>query len=345
MDPAVILFGLGAVRLWLRGGLERAPGWRRAALAGACIGVASLFHVLGLIWGPALAAGDLAARRRVAWRPLLIAGVCAAIPLAVWMLVICARGDLPAWQEQFLEMAVRMRAAHQPWWIRPWLEFRRCLGDFQLTPLLGLAVVGGGASWFARGDRARPSFRFLIGAFVASTALVTFVMQKDTGAYPLYWQVWIVMAAGLGWAGYLESGARRATLPGRALLLGGLLNGALLAAFTLAVALYQRAGRDYRYVEEFALQHIAKGSNVVGPPQMWYAVEDAGANLRIWRDPDAAQDDFLFKLPQDPAPRGFEKIGTIPERLPKIAGRYFSHITYAYELWVSDERRFRPPRH
>lgn len=334
MDLAAIALGLLALRIWLGRETGR-PGAPRALAAGMCLGAAGMFHLMILTWGPALIAAETARTKRVPWASAIVCGLAAAAPVATWIAWAFIRGDGTAWLEQFWQYQLVQRSTHGPLLVQPWRELAQLTGTFAWVPLLALGLAAGVIAGLLRTSPARA---WCAGGAAVAFALIAFGTAKGTGAYPLYWQIWALLLAGAG-LGTLQT-SRWKIVAGLALANAVAWQGALGA-----VAWHQRAARDPERMARFFAQHVAPGAIVAGPEDVWYAIAGAArAHLRIWERPDARRHDYVVASPdldaRHPPARDFHLVAVLPDEMPLVAGRYFSHTRFAYSLWQSD---LRPP--
>jgi len=337
MDTTAIALGLGAILVWqYRASEDISLG--RAALVGLLMGIGSLFYPLILSWIPSFLIAEVAARRRWLWKQGVVCAVAGAAPFILWVAAAFAIGDGHAWIEQFWKYQVLQRQALIPFLDRPWGEFHRFVSEMKPDPLFAAAVLAGvGLAW----RRIRPDiWRWCAGGLTVSLLLVTFKMGKETGAYPMYWFVWLAILSAAGWASTLVAPARGRRV-WRWLLMAGLGNALALHVFFAAVGLYQEQGRDPRRVDAFFAAHLPVGATVIGPEDIWYSVEKAGASLRIWVAPDPARHDFYVTyagLLHEP-PTGFHRVATLKDVMPLVFGKYVSSTSYAYDLWAASPKR------
>jgi len=325
MDLTAIGFGLAAMLVTL-GHAEEKSSARRAGLAGILIGLGGLVHVMVLVWAPALIAADALRNGRIAWKNAIVLGAMAALPVLTWVAVVFAIGDGPAWMEQFVGYQLGQRHATGPLWLRPLDELTLFARQFRLESLMiPVLAVGMVTGWRER-SRAR---WWAAGGAIAAFCLIAVFTSKGTGAYPLYWFVWALLAAAPGMAS-LRSRTR-------AWLLGlAIANAAAVQLGFAAIALYQREARDPARVDRFFAEHVRAGSIVAGPEDAWYAVEHAGAQLRIWEKPDPYTQDYYVTYANIPSapPAGFQLLAELPDTMPKVLGRYWSSTACSYRLWV-----------
>ena len=326
MDLFALSFGLGALLLF-EGAEGEEISARRSITVGLLLGIGSLFHVLVLVWGPALMIAEVFRLRRIPWESGWRFGLAAGFPLAVWITTVFASGDGSAWMEQFVGYQLGHRTGAGPIWLRPFGEVILLARQLRFVPAL-VVVVFLGAFW---GRGVWPvARRWAAGGTLAAFALVAFFTSKGTGVYPLYWFVWFLLFAAPGMA----------ALPARVrgvLLALAIANAAAVQFGQVAVALFQRSARDPDRVGRFFRAHISRGDVVLGPEDIWYAVEHAGGQLRIWTKPDPKRHDFFVTYANVPkvAPNGFELVAELPDIMPKFLGYYWSHTANSYRLWKS----------
>ncbi|HET7535428.1 MAG TPA: glycosyltransferase family 39 protein [Candidatus Didemnitutus sp.] len=323
MDLIAIDLGLCAVLVSLR---ESDHAMRRAGWSGLLLGLAALFHVMILVWAPAIVLADYVRERRVRVSCTTLFLGLAALPLAIWIIAVCWRGNADAFREQFIEYQLLQRSGAGPLWRRPVEEVGLLIRQWKFLPaVLPLLAAGIMAGWaYATAHR-----KWAAGGLVACVFLIAFGTGKGTGAYPLYWFVWFLLTAAAGIA----------ALPSRwrywltAVAIG---NTVVVQLGMTTIALYQRAARDPARVDRFFAAHIQPGKIVVGPEDIWYAVEHAGSQLRIWVKPNPARHDYVVTYANEPviAPVGYTLAAELPDTMPRIAGYYFSHTAYAYRLWI-----------
>lgn len=324
MDLAAISFGLAAILVicpFLLG--EASP--RRAALGGLLVGVGALFHVLILVWVPALIMAESFRRRTFPWKNAVLIASIATLPLMIWIMAAFLSGQGAAWQEQFLGYQLGQRTAHTPVWRRVPDEIGLLISQFRYLPLIFPLLLAG---LFYGWNAVSPARRW--SAIAAGTAflLIALATGKGAGAYPLYWFVWLlpVIIAGA----YLLRPRPRFWLVTLALA-----NAAAVQLTFSAVAWHQRAGRNTARVDRFFAAHIPPDSLVLGPEDIWYALEHAGARLRIWGQPDPRRYAYFVTSANIPAlaPAGYELVAELTDIMPKVFGHYWSHTSSSYRIW------------
>ena len=345
MDPAAVCFGLLALLVVLPGAAEaheaRGLSDRRALLAGALLGIGSMYHLLLLAWAPALGCALLAIHRKRAWRPIVLLGLASGVPAAAWLAWVWASGQWQAWVDQFWVYQVLQRSSHTPFFLRPWKELRLFLEDFSHWPFVAAAVVTGFVAWV----RSCPKLTRapLAAGFLVSLAIVVFVMAKGTGAYPMVWFVWMAIAAGIGWQRVLMKQRWARLLLGAAVLnfAGG------LAVYNVFASL-QADARSQQRLATFLQAHLRPHSIVLGLEETWYGVQKAHCELHIWAKPDPLKQDYVI-VPLNKhlsvAP-GFHEVASLPDIMPRFFGHTGWFTDCAYNLWESNLRaqRARPAR-
>ncbi len=325
MDLTAICCGLGAMLVLNRreAGENSAA---RAACAGLLVGIGGMFHFMALVWAPALVAAEAIRVDRVPWKNGLLIGLLAALPLAGWVAGAFAGGDGPAWVEQFLGYQLGQRTASTPLWRRLPDELLLFAGQFRSVPaMIPLLMVGLFQGW----DRASISRRWAAGGASAAFFLIAIATAKGSGAYPLYWFIWFIPVVAPGLA-LLRPKVRNW------LFALAIANAAASQLSLAAIALYQRQARDPARADRFFSAHLKPGSVVLGPEDAWYAIERAGAQLRIWDQPEARLHDYVVTYANMAAvpPRGFELLAEQPDNMPKFLGHYWSSTAYSYRIWV-----------
>lgn len=325
-----------AALLWM-GALSRIRGhdW---VVAGLLVGAGSLFHIMVLSWAPALWAATCWRLRQFAWRGGALMAVCAATPLAIWVTGVFASGNGPDWVEQFWIYQMVQRSGDGVWWNRPIQEIILVASGVRFQPLHAIALLVGIALALWRGRRL-PERSMQVGLGVAF-CLLSMGTGKGTGMYPLYWLAWGTLAAAAGFAAIPPRAAK--------VILGvGLLNALVWHGLLQGITWYQREARDPARVEAFFAKHLPRGSVVIGPEEIWYAVEQAGSELRIWVAPSEVSHPYFVTSANvetliDPE---FELVAELPDIMPKVFGRYFSHSSCSYRLWRRSTPRPDPAPH
>jgi len=313
---------------------SRADGGSRRTLlfwAGLLVGLAGITHAVSAFWAAGLGVvlvGACRNRWRAGLADLAVFGAAAALPTAAWLAVGAAHPD--EFRAQFLAHArAKVGGPGLPGQIR--LEAVRWITkSYAHTPLLLAAFLGGALWWpWAAGiDRAtRMTVIALTGIVAAAT---TVLLTKDSGPFNLYPAALLTILAG-GWIDRVEAAAPR--LP--SWMRWGARAGAALLALNLAAKFalprlvavtVQREARDYAPIAEAIRRRVPAGAVVCGYPISWYAVEAAGASLRIGSGPDIRRHDFVICGPDDPmrAPPGFVLLDEFGKELPRFMGRLFA---------------------
>lgn len=330
-------FALGAgfaAILWL--GARPQPRLRDWGIAGLLIGIGGLFHIMVLSWAPALAAATCWRTRRIAWGGGAILAITAAAPVVAWIAWAFAIGDGDAWLEQFWGYQIGQRVGSGAWWVRPGQEFLLFASQFKFQPLAALAIAVGVASACFRAHRLEN--RAVQVGLGCAFGLIALGTAKGTGMYSLYWYSWAILAAGAGFAAMPPRLAK-------SILLLGICNGLIWHGGLQGIAWYQREARDPSRVDAFFAQHLPAGSVVIGPEDIWYAVESADSELRIWVKPAEVAHEYLVTHTNEatPAPTDFALVAELPDIMPKVMGRYFSHTSCSYRLWKRLPKPNPPP--
>jgi hypothetical protein len=121
----------------------------------------------------------------------------------------------------------------------------------------------------------------------------------------------------------------------------------LLAANIIAASLggrylalaYQSDARDYRQVRTATSGSIPGASIVWGPPQVWYALEEVGAELRLLGEPDPKTHDYAIvasgsEVLSDHHAHLIQRFG---QPLPQVFGLIdLPSRDYQFEIWEWD---------
>ena len=321
-----------------------ARGWR-VLLAGACLGLAGITHPLAVAWVAAIGVITVAWRRPGQLHTFLVVAVLAAIPAAMWILSAAAAGDLELLRTQFLEHgSSRLYAGGV--FKRIVDEVLRYAEEYKFAPLL-LALYCGGVAWLLwRRPRFRREGMWLAILFVVPAFFNALFMSKKVGFYFLHPVAVLAMMAGSMTATLWQSssfakGSRMALLSRGALILV-LVN--VLAAGIIgryAALAYQWRQRDYRPVASALAKIVPPDSVIWGPPDIWYAVEQAGASLRIRGEPDPTRHDYLVtKVAGNTVlPPNVRMVGEFGDGLPPVFGALqLRSADYRMRVWEWEQR-------
>jgi len=314
---------------------------RRIVLAGVCLGLACITHPLAVAWVAALGVFTMLSREWGQLRKFLWMVVLAAMPTLFWILSAAVAGELELLKIQFLEHG-SSRLSGGGVFIRILGEVIRYGAEYRLAPGL-LALYFGGMAWVLwQRDRFRGAGMWLAIMFAVPALFNTLFMSKNVGFYFLHPVAMLAIAAGAMttalWGGhFIPSTGRMASRVFRSVLILALVN--VLAAGIIGryVALsYQWLQRDYGPVARALAENVPPGSVVWGPPDIWYAVEQAGASLRIRGEPDPGRHDFLVtKVTGNTVlPSGIRKVGEFGAALPPVFGLVQLHSAdYRMRVW------------
>jgi len=360
MDTECILFALVALLLLWRWRAQSPRSTLTLAAAGLSVGLATVTHPVGFAWvGVSVALLFLSAgldgphslgkarfeRARVvrAVVPSIVFLSFAAIPGALWLLWAAQAPRLFA--AQFLQHGEKHLTEGSPL-VRTWQELIRTAAAYKTTPLLLLAYVG---AFFAalvvhhepvEGQTAHPEAQTAYPEpvegrtsryWVAAIALIPFLfnamfMTKDVGYYYLHPLVGVVLAAGGVAADLLYRLAARgmvvktlAASMAAAVLANAVLMGTGGRLLTIAE---QWNARDYATVAGPIRQVIPSGSIVWGPHEAWYAVDEAGSELRLLGPADPELHDFAIVRAGASPPTGFHRVADLGQPLPAVFGLF-----------------------
>jgi 4-amino-4-deoxy-L-arabinose transferase-like glycosyltransferase len=350
MDPQCLFLALLALLVYLRA--REDPAWkpgifdRRLALSGLLLGLAGVTHPIAVAWAPAL--GSLIVLSSRGWRRLTglaCFGLAAALPPLLWLAFVLRSSSFAVFTSQFLAHGEGHLAQGSPLQ-RIAAEVIFYCRQYSLAPLLVLTYAAA-FLWLLL----RPSVPAVARQTVGILVLVLFVfnalvMTKGLGYYYLY--PTSLLALGVG-AVLVAPPSLRPGLPGLlgrsvawgwALLLILNVLAAGLAGRLLSLA-FQWQARDYRQVDTAVAAAIPAGSVVWGPPEVWYAVEEAGSSLRLLGPPDPRRHDYLVLRSDSPARLDgrLRKISEFGTPLPPVFGIRRASADYCLQIWTWDETR------
>jgi 4-amino-4-deoxy-L-arabinose transferase-like glycosyltransferase len=366
-DTGCLFFVLLATVFYLEAHWKPCRAYLWYGASSLSLGLAGMFHPIATVWAAALGLlvlllGGKGRVWKVGWLAL-----CASLLPLIWFGWALSTPDL--FRMQFLSHGM----AHLAKGTIPqrldselYIDARSHLR----LPML-LAAYAAGAIWVLFFAHPRRDVKvILVILFSVPFLLISAVMMKGQGAWLLYPASVLALCAGLTLARLWR--ARIARAPGWAGLLSmGLV--ALVFANLFAVGLggrwlmlaWQYRERDYGQVEAPIKALIPRGSIVLGPPQAWYALMDAGATLRLQcvnfdpsyrlAQPNPWLHDFViressrsscaFLAQESPKPlredlSGFHQVQRIGTPLRPLFGRFrvSESADYQLEIWKSDLR-------
>lgn len=343
MDPQALFLLLAGTLVLLGGALgagAAADGRRAAALrpllAGLLIGLAGITHPVAIGWGLGLGLLCLALARRGERLPAAAGfALGAAAPPLAWLGHTWLTGRWDLWEAQFLghggghlaggSLAGRLGAETVNYW-----------QQYRLAPLL-LLLYAAALPWLLwRWRGARAARLALAVPILVMLSFDALVMTKGLGYYYLYPAALLAIAAGGLLAALLRQPAagRRRLAMAAAALLGCNLLAAGLAGRWLSLA-WQWRERSYAVVEEGLRPHLAPGGRVWGAPEIWYAVERAGASLSLVGEPDPRRHDLLVVRAGGGAALGerARRVASFGAPLPPILGVRRPSADYTFEVW------------
>jgi hypothetical protein len=305
-------------------------------MAGALVGLAGITHPVALGWGLGLGLLCLALARQ-GERLATGAGfaVGAAAPPLLWLGHVWLSGKWTLWEAQFLNhggghlaqgsLVGRLGAEAANYW-----------QQYRLVPLL-LLVYAAALPWLAwRWRGARAAKLALAVPILVMLAFDTLVMTKGLGYYHLYPAALLAIGAGGFLAELLRHPAawpRRLAVAATALLLLNLQAAGIVGRW-LSLA-YQWRERAYAVVDEGLRPHLAPGDRVWGAPEVWYAVERAGATLSLVGAPDPEKHDLLVLRAGGGKELGERArlVASFGAPLPPILGLRRPSADYTFEIW------------
>jgi hypothetical protein len=228
------------------------------------------------------------------------------------------------------------RLAHGSILTRAWDEAARMVGAYHRSPLL-LAAYFAGTAYLLLTDTISRRARWWIGGVAGIPLLFnTAVMVKGAGFYHLHPVIGLALGAGgVAFAIYSRwssFGAVPRFLTSAIVVTVGLnlLSAGIVGRWiTLGV---QWTARDYETVGGPLRGLIPQGAIVWGPPQVWYAVVDAGAELRLLGSPDPTAHDIAITARGTAPPTGFHQIGHAGHSLAPTLGGNLTGRDTGYDL-------------
>jgi hypothetical protein len=234
-----------------------------------------------------------------------------------------------------------------------------------------LAAYAAGAIWVLFFARLRRHIKvILVVLFSVPVLFISMLMMKGQGAWLLYPGSVLTLCAGFMLARLWRTGTAGASrwrgalsMSPLVLLFANLFIVGLGGRWLLLACQYRQ--RDYQQVEAPLSAIIPRASIVLGPPQVWYALMDVGASLRLQcvnfdpsyplAQPNPRLHDFVvresshsscaFLTRESPKPlkedlTGFHQVQRIGAPLPPLFGRFrvSDSADYQLEIWKSDFR-------
>jgi hypothetical protein len=341
MDAQCLFLALLGCGLLFRAERDQTRRHIWLACSGACVGLAGATHAVAIVW--AMVAGViLLFQNRGRLKALVTFGVSCATPPMLWLAYALRFPQF--FRAQFVSL-VREDVAAGSIWRRIPGELTRWGKAYQLVPLLLIAYVAG-LIWVLTCSHYSRKTRFRVGVLFGVPFLFTsLVMVKNMGSWYLHPVTVLAVSAGAMVAALIPTPCKMAT-GGRNLLVtlallscfANTLMGGILARYVTMV--YQWNARDYQCVERPISQIVPEGSVVWGQPEVWYAVERAGASLRLLGKPDPRL--HAFAITEDgknvQGIPGFHHIRDIGYSLPRVLGRFNPRSeNYRMEIWQADK--------
>ena len=319
---------------------------REAVLAGVCLGLAGITHPLTIAWVAALGVIVVTWRKPRQLRTFIAVAVLSAMPAFLWILSAAVAGDLEMLRTQFIEHGgSRLYAGGV--FKRIVDEVLRYAEEYRFAPGL-LALYCGGVAWVLwRRRHFRREGMWLVILFMVPALFNALFMSKKVGFYFLHPVAILAIAAGamtaeLWKAPFISNGERIAARVFRGALILVLVNVLAVGIIGRYAALaYQWRQRDYRPIERALAEIVPPDSVVWGPPDIWYAVEQAGASLRIRGVPDPTRHDFLVtKVGSGTVlPPNVRKVSEFGDALPPVFGALqLRSADYRMRVWAWEQR-------
>jgi 4-amino-4-deoxy-L-arabinose transferase-like glycosyltransferase len=341
MDAQCLFLALSGCALLFRAEAHPASRCAWLACSGLLVGLAGITHPVAVAW--AITAGViLLFQSSGRLKGLASFGAFAALPCMLWLTYALHSPQL--FRAQFLSHGEE-HIVSGPVWTKLAKELTRCGASYKLVLLLLIAYVAGliwviGYSRYSRRTKLHLGILFTI-PFLFNTLF----MVKWEGFYQLHPISILAVCAGAMVAALVPRPSQmlrtRANLVVTLLVFSCFANtlmGGILARYIILA--YQWRARDYQNVEKPIGQVIPKGSIVLGPPEAWYALERAGASLRLTGKPDPRSHAFVITKAQGNVedPRGFRHIQDIGYPLPPVLGRFnLPSADYRMRIWQAEE--------
>jgi hypothetical protein len=266
------------------GGPSARVPWLRLLLAGACAGLATTSHPIGLIWIATLIVSCLVADHARGERP---ASAIAAIASIVWILLGAGMALMPwllfaygGWNDLTGQMQFhggRLRL-DDPWFFisNALTEWRRYISigrgmQFGI-PGAWLLVICGVAGTVALVFRARHDTRarLILAALLTGVSLLSlFEHDKYIHYFGVMWP-WVALTAAIGFMIAAQSSSRIVRIGATVLLVLGCLDG---VRAEVELARKAAARPSYATIADRLTSHIPRDARVMGLPTWWFALE------------------------------------------------------------------------
>ena len=304
MDTQTLFFALLSALFLIgvkQGNYDNNDRRRAIFLAGVCLGLAGLTHPLAIVWLASFGVIAVLSRERGQLRTFIWVAAVAATPTVLWILSVAAAGDLQLLRIQFLQHGSSRLSVEGAFISRIIEEVLRYAAEYRYVPgLLALYVSGMAWAWWHR-DRFRCNPLWIAILFVVPALFNALFMSKKVGFYFLHPVMMLAIVAGemtfglWEWEGtFVSNRARMTTRVFQSVLILVLANVLVVGILGRYASLaYQWRERDYQLVVRALAEFLPPDSVVWGPPDIWYAVEQVGASLRIRGEPDPDIHDFL----------------------------------------------------
>ncbi len=267
-------------------------------LAGLCLGLAGITHPLAIVWVLSLVLIRLLWKHdlslnQFAWMLLVIV-----TPLLIWILSAFGSGELTLLGNQFLDHG-GSRLASGSLLTRISDEVLRYWNAYRLAPGLLLIYFGGIVWLFGNRHNLHHRSSWLCVLSMLPILFNTAFMSKEVGFYYLYPVSMMVLASGAMISQLWNMKTRILSVLLPRIAVRGVLTALLISIIGVGilgryiVLAYQWNQRDYQPIKLAIEKTIPPKSVVWGPPDIWYAVEEIGASLRIRGEPLPDRHDYL----------------------------------------------------
>lgn len=344
MDAQCLFFALLGLYFYLRFREERRHSF--LALSGLMVGLAIITHPVAFSWAIGIGVLVLFSTGEGRLKSSLYFAISAAIPPLLWV-----GYGLYFFPRLFFDQFILHGEGHLVTGgllSRLIAELHRYLRAYHLVPLLLLSYIIAVFFLLLKFNDKNRFYRLLLVLFAILFFFNAFLMVKTVGHYYLHPVSILVIALGMCLSALVSASEDASRRRGRLvflfllLLFGNIVAGGIGGRY-LALA-YQWCARDYRHqVVEPLKGVIPPGSIVWGRPEVWYALEKGGAELRLLGEPDPKRHHFAVVKPGGAEEKlieskgGFTKIKEIGKPLPPILGRItLPSGDYRLAVWRSD---------
>ncbi|HCU98925.1 MAG TPA: hypothetical protein DGM69_06235 [Chloroflexi bacterium] len=311
------------------------------SMGSLALGIAGVTHPISIVWVCALAIVIFLYRKRVIVYEVFWMMFMLILPFGSWLLYIYVNDDIDLFILQFFFHG-ESRLAVGSLVNRLVSEVFRYVDAYRVTPIL-LVIYLGSIVWFCSNSRRykRKAQALLILCIVPIMFIAVF-MSKTVGYYYLHPISLIVVVTGVMLYEFYSKWVENfnATVLNQffrvvlvVVFIGYTISG-ILGRYI--IMFYQWNERDYTVVFESVKKYISPGSIVLGPPDIWYAVEATGSSLRIREEPNKDKHDYVVTkiASSSQIPSDMQPVYEFGESLPLVLDRFASESAdYRMKIW------------